>query len=290
VRRGGLTLVIQTRWHRDDLAGRILHEAKTNNQRWREVRLAALAEDGDPLGRAPGEPLWPDRFPVEHLARVRDGKSPYYWRALYQQEPIAEGSTEWPDRYFGDEIWFDEWPKQTWLRVMALDPSKGGAARYGDYSAFVMMTVTGDGTMYVDADLEVRNIAVMVEAGIELARVFRPDWFAVETNQFQELLAYEMARVAKERNVNFPIHQLNNQVPKIVRIRRLTTYLAQGKFRFKRDSRGARLLVRQLRDFPHGDHDDGPDALEMAVRMGLAVVASRQQTSWGTTGRAIAVW
>jgi hypothetical protein len=41
--------------------------------------------------------------------------------------------------------------------------------------------------------------------------------------------------------------------------------------RFKRDSAGARLLVRQLRDFPNGDHDDGPDALEMAVRLSRAL-------------------
>ncbi len=290
VRRGGLTLVIQTRWHRDDLAGRILHEAKTNNQRWREVRLAALAEDGDPLGRAPGEPLWPEKFPAEHLARVRDGKTPYYWRALYQQEPLAEGSTEWPESYFGEKIWFDEWPKEGWLRTMALDPSKGASARYGDYSAFVMILITRDGTMYVDADLAVRNVAVMVETAIELARVFRPDGFAVETNQFQELLAGELQRVAKERNVGIPAYYIDNRVPKVVRIRRLTSLLAMGAFRFKADSPGARLLVRQLRDFPHGEHDDGPDALEMAFRLAHQLAESRRQTSWGTTSRAIAVW
>jgi len=287
VRRRGLTLIIQTRWHRDDLAGRILHEAKTNRQRWREVRLAALAEDGDPLGRAPGDPLWPDKFPLAHLSRVRDGKTPYYWRALYQQDPIAEGSTEWPDHYFSDKIWFDEWPTDVRIRAMALDPSKGRSARYGDYSAFVMLAVARDGTMYVDADLAVRNIAVMVETAIELARVFRPNGFAVETNQFQELLVGEMARVSKERNVNFMIHPFDNGVPKVVRIRRLTPTLAREKFRFKADSPGARLLVRQLRDFPHGDHDDGPDALEMALR--LAIGLSTPPQPWGTTERAIAV-
>jgi predicted phage terminase large subunit-like protein len=50
-----------------------------------------------------------------------------------------------------------------------------------------------------------------------------------------------------------------------VRIRRLTPLLARGQLRFKEDSPGARLLVRQLRDFPNADHDDGPDSLEMAV-------------------------
>ena len=124
-----------------------------------------------------------------------------------------------------------------------------------------------DGTLYVDADLEVRNISVIMETALELNQRFRPDGFAVETNQFQELLAMELERVSRERQMFLPLHTIDNRVPKIVRIRRLSSLLAQGRLRFKADSPGARLLVQQLRDFPHGDHDDGPDSLEMAIRL-----------------------
>ena len=57
LRPGALMVVVQTRWHRDDLTGRILEHAKTNGQRWLTVKLPALAEQNDPLGRAPGEAL-----------------------------------------------------------------------------------------------------------------------------------------------------------------------------------------------------------------------------------------
>jgi predicted phage terminase large subunit-like protein len=63
------------------------------------------------------------------------------------------------------------------------------------------------------------------------------------------------------------MYGLNNQVNKQVRIRRLGTYLSQRKLRFKARSGGTALLVEQLRDFPVGEHDDGPDALEMALRL-----------------------
>ncbi len=274
LRPGGLFVVVQTRWHRDDLAGRILREAKTNGQRWREVRLPALAEDRDPLGRAPGEALWPEVYTVAHLERVRTSRTNYYWRAMYQQDPLAEGSTEWPDSYFGPSIWFDEWPKLSLCRVMALDPSKGKDARFGDYSAFVMLQVGFDNTAYIDADLDVRNVSVIVETALEIARGFRPDGFMVETNQFQELLATELARLAAERNISLPLYHCDNHVPKVVRIRRLTQYLSAGRLKFKSGSRGARLLVEQLRDFPNGDHDDGPDALEMAIRLAVQVLAA----------------
>ena len=119
---------------------------------------------------------------------------------------------------------------------------------------------------------------MIVDTALEWCRVFQPDGFAVETNQFQELLATELTRVARERRVSFPLSQVNNQVSKIVRIRRLTPLLAQSRIRFKAGSAGARLLVEQLRDFPHGDHDDGPDALEMAVRLaGRLTAYGRQQ-------------
>ncbi len=61
-----------------------------------------------------------------------------------------------------------------------------------------------------------------------------------------------------------------------MRIRRLTPYLARRQMRFKRHSRGAQLLIEQLRDFPYADHDDGPDALEMAVRLASRLMSRRE--------------
>ena len=97
----------------------------------------------------------------------------------------------------------------------------------------------------------------------------------VETNQFQQLLADELVRLSKERVVPMPLCTIENRVNKMVRIRRLTPLLSQRQIRFKGDSPGARLLVEQLRDFPNGDHDDGPDALEMAVRLANELLSRR---------------
>lgn len=129
-----------------------------------------------------------------------------------------------------------------------------------------MLAVGLDGTLYVDADLAIRNTSVIVDDALMIQRRFQPHGFAVETNQFQSLLADEMWRRANESGLHMPIFGFNNLVNKLVRIRSLTQYLAMGKMRFKGDSPGARLLVEQLRDFPLADHDDGPDALEMAIR------------------------
>ena len=60
-----------------------------------------------------------------------------------------------------------------------------------------------------------------------------------------------------------------------MRIRRLGPYLSSHRVRFKTGSPGTKLLVEQLQEFPIADHDDGPDALEMALRLAVEIVNGR---------------
>lgn len=84
-------LLTVTRWHEDDLAGRLLEKAKSDPraEQWTVLKLPAIAEQPiaayDP--RQEGEPLWPDRFDTEELERTRITVGSYDWAALYQQRP-----------------------------------------------------------------------------------------------------------------------------------------------------------------------------------------------------------
>jgi predicted phage terminase large subunit-like protein len=91
---GGRILVIMTRWHEDDLGGRLLSEMEIGGDRWTVLKLPAIAtEENDPLGRKPGEPLWEDWEDLEKLQRKRLAVGERDWSALYQQEPRPpEGS------------------------------------------------------------------------------------------------------------------------------------------------------------------------------------------------------
>lgn len=186
----------------------------------------------------------------------------------YEARFTQQEGAEFPAEYF-DGIWFDEWPSEDKIRwrTMALDPSKGKTER-SDYSAFAMVALDFDGTMWVDADLERRDVRQIIDDGLSLARQFKPHAFGVEANQFQEVLADLYAERSKAAGMMLPLHSIINAENKVTRIRAtLTPFLARGEIRFKRHSRGAKLLVDQLRAFPVDSHDDGPDALEMAVRV-----------------------
>lgn len=192
---------------------------------------------------------------------------------------VALEGAEFDGRWFHPGIWFDEWPGDIVLRCTALDPSKGRTDRVGDYSAFVMLGLDRTGTLWCDADLARRKVPDIIEAGLAIFRQFKPRAFAVETNAFQSLLGDEFMRAARKCGIPaFPAYGIPNYLPKPVRIRSLAPILAQGKIRFKR-SAGSELLVQQLRDWPQGKHDDGPDALEQGVRMMMELMGQHAEAA-----------
>lgn len=263
---GASVIIVQTRWHLDDLAGRSQRAMASEN--WEVISMPALAIEGrqDPLGRAPGEALWPARYNKETLAKIRDGRSLYWWSALYQQQPVKHDAIEWPASYFeGDDIWFNDWPEDHGLRVITLDPSKGKTER-GDYSAFVKVALLGD-TYYVEGDLERRVPTQIVETGVEHCKQFRPWGLGIESNAWQDLLGPMFQPSLGELNHGYGvlIHEIYNRVNKELRIRRLDTFFKKRQIKF-RNTKGTRMLVQQLKEFPLAAHDDGPDALEMAIR------------------------
>jgi predicted phage terminase large subunit-like protein len=88
----GIAIVIMTRWHQDDLVGRLLQEQEADGEQWDVLSLPALAEEEDSLGRAVDEPLWPGRFNRRALDRIQAAVGSYVWTSLYQQRPSpAEG-------------------------------------------------------------------------------------------------------------------------------------------------------------------------------------------------------
>jgi predicted phage terminase large subunit-like protein len=262
----GAQVIIATRWHYNDLIGEVLKTAEKTGEKWRTVCFPAINDDG--------AALWPEQWPLSLLNETKagyyDSGYPWMWEALYQQIPPETIDSEWPPEYFAD-IWC-EWPSDPLITVVALDPSLGESEK-SDYSAFVAVAKGKDNRYYVDADISRRPSSQMVEHGIEWMCKIKPDAFGVEKNNFQRLLLplfeREIHRCKLGPQNVFGIK--NNprgsayKDQKITRIRDLTSFLAKGQIKFRR-SPGTALLVEQLKGFPNHKHDDGPDALEMAIR------------------------
>lgn len=101
---GASIVVVMTRWHQDDLTGYLTRD---HADKWTVIRLPAIAEDNDWLGRAPGQALCPERYDLEALERIRlapgTGLGSYLFAGLYQQRPSPiEGGIVKRD-------WFRRW-------------------------------------------------------------------------------------------------------------------------------------------------------------------------------------
>lgn len=212
-----------------------------------------------------GNPFLPRGF----TGRLESRYNPQFARQELGGEFVEIAGSEFPAAWFED-AWFDRWPaaEGTVLKTMALDPSKGRSDKHGDYSACVRLAIDRHDVLHVAADMARRPVTQMIADCVALYREFQPHAFAVEGNAWQDLLAPDFAEEFRRQGVLAPdVWVMNNQVNKLVRIRRLAGYLSAGRVRFLSGCDGTRLLVDQLLDFPVGPHDDGPDAFEMAVRL-----------------------
>jgi PBSX family phage terminase large subunit len=179
----------------------------------------------------------------------------------------VEGA-EWGPENFGSDVWFDEWPiDDRSIRVVMLDSSKGIGGKTGDYSCFAIVMYSG-GKLWVEFDMDnVRNASGMAKRAIEIQKWFKPDYFGVESEFGGTVLVDDLSNRAEAEKILMPLVLVpTGGIQKEVRIRKLTPYLTQGMIRF-RNTEDTKIGVAQMESFPHAEHDDGPDALEGAIRI-----------------------
>jgi hypothetical protein len=228
---GGRVVLIQTRWHEDDLAGRALADAEAAGRPFRVVKLPMEAEDDDPLGRAPGALLWPEYFTPEMAAEARrDART---WTALYQQRPAPEEGN-----YFKDE-WLrpiDTMPAAANLRVYGASDYAVSAGK-GDYTVHVVVGVDADQRMYL-LDLWRRQATSdeWVESLCDLIGTWRPAAWAEEQGQIKAGVGPFLERRLKERQAFVYRQQFPTRGDKGVRAQSVRGRMAMNGLYVPRDA------------------------------------------------------
>src|SRR5262249_53256952 len=128
-----------TRYHPDDIAGRLLAASSSRfGDQWEILSLPALAKANDPLGRAEGEPLWPEWQSKQELLRIKNqpSMSARLWAALYQQEPVAESGNIIQRAWF--KLWRSKEPPECKYIIQSWDTalSKDNKAAYSSCLTF----------------------------------------------------------------------------------------------------------------------------------------------------------
>ncbi len=141
--RGANVILIATRWVTNDLTGRLVADGVL-----REVRLPAIAEEDDPLGRAPGEPLWEDLHPLAELEALRAKMPPAIWAALYQGRPIGSSGGIFKRQWIENHV-IGAAPALVSARTRYWDPAASRGQRAGDpdYAVGTLMSKPRDGPL-----------------------------------------------------------------------------------------------------------------------------------------------
>lgn len=254
-----------------DKKGWCIHITTPNGMNWwRDLFLKAKNRPGWETWQRPSSdnPL----MTPEELSELEWSIGPQAFSQEHGAQFTDIEGAGFPGSYFdGDDLFFDDWPDDgeiVW-RALGIDPSLG-RTEHGDYSAIVSMALNKHGIIYVDADLARRPPATIIADCIGIVREFRPHAVGIETNGFQEMIVPQL--VADAAKVDCPLPPIecivnSSNTSKVARIiTSLDPYLAlkRREFRFRK-TRGCGLLVKQLREFPSGEHDDGPDAMDMCL-------------------------
>ncbi|MFB4275741.1 phage terminase large subunit [Nonomuraea sp. MTCD27] len=284
---GSRVVLVTTRWHENDPAGRLLaHEP----ERWRVVRIPAIAEvDDDPLGRSIGEPMISARGERD-WGRIRQSVGEYVWAALYQQRPApADGGLfkrstlrHWTkgaaERLLLDGRIVDL--RDCW-RFLTVDLA-ASVRTSADYTVAAVWAIAPDGDLVMLDGIRVR----LDPAGHWPAvRSLRERWSAdvvfVESRMFGTTLVYEAAKAG------VPVQELHADADKLTRALPATARADSGRLWFPPEDRFPAWQDWQdeLLAFPNGVHDDVPDVVAYAARVaGAHWVPAETQRRPGVSG------
>lgn len=216
--------------------------------------------------------LWPQKMPYYHLMcmMVSEGEAAFY-REM-QNQPTDPGSLLFPREWLKlHNLQGGDFASPQYSLFGYCDPSLGKSAS-GDYSAIITVAKCAKtGLIYVvDADIKRRHPDAIIADILTKAEYFRQlnsrgyALFGAETNQFQWFLKEQLAKESARCGVYLPLKEVYSHGDKTLRIQTLQPDIRNGYLLF---GQGQDELVSQLIQFPHGRHDDGPDALQGAVAL-----------------------
>lgn len=253
-------ILIQTRWHEDDLAGRILAEEA---DRWKVVSLPMEATShDDPLGRSLGEPLWPDWFTDEMRSDAK--RDTRVWSALYQQQPTPDEGGLFKREWFNP---VNNIPDRETLMVYG-GSDYAVTSRGGDYTVHCVLGLDPDGEMYL-LDVWRKQAASdeWVEAWCDLVRKWKPMAWAEETGQIKSGVGPFLERRAVERQAYCVREQFPTRGDKAVRAQSIRGRMAMRGLRIPKDAAWRADFESELLRFPAGVHDDQVDALGLVGQL-----------------------
>jgi len=294
-------LIVTTRWHEDDPAGRILPEnfdGKTGwykdretGEKWFVLSIPAMAEhENDPVGRKVGEWLWPSMWGEKAWGGIKK-RGGYIWSALYQQRPSpAEGlmfKAEHINRYSPGRM--DITAMQVYGASDYAVTDEAGSPD-PDYTVHMVWAVDSDWNIYLLDMWRGRTTPdIWVKQWIRLVKKWKPLRWGEEGGQIIKSVGPFLSQMADRERAFTDRIQINSTTSKEMRAQSLLGMAAMGKMYLpKRDEISPDFLnsldafEKELKQFPAGRHDDTVDTATLFARMLDRIIEGRRPDAKGS--------
>lgn len=261
---GARVAIVQTRWSKDDLTGRLVKDMAMNpgTDQYEVIEFPAILNENTPDEKA----LWPEFFDIAALKQIKAGMPAFQWNAQYQQNPTSEGSAIIKREWW--QTWEKEKPPTCEYLIMSLD-SAAETKNRNDYSA-----LTTWGVFFNEAKEHNRYELVLLNSikeryefpelkdkMLEEYSEWDPDCFIVEKKSSGVALYQEM------RRMGLPVQEFTphrGTGDKTARLNSVADIIRSGMV-WVPQTRWAEELVEEVAEFPAGSNDDLVDSMVMAL-------------------------
>jgi len=258
-------LLIQTRWHEDDLAGRLLAAQAQGADSWEHFNFPALAEHAESYAlaghtwytRQIGEALWPERYPIDKLAAIQSAVGVRVWSALYQQHPAPDDGIVWRREYFTHR--YQEMP--TCQKIIQVVDTAFKTGTGSDYSVIATWGATETGYALLDIWRDRVEFPELVQAIRDQAAKWHPSAILVE-----DAAAGQSAIQALRRSTRLSVIAVPAAGSKVSRADAVSPLGAAGKIMLPEHAPWLAEWIEEHVAFPTGTHDDQPDTTSYALR------------------------
>ena len=262
---GGRVAIIQTRWHMDDLTGRVIKDMQNDRaDQFEVIEFPAILEIEDADGEITEKPLWPEFFDLEALLRTKASMPTFQWNAQYQQHPTAEEAAIVKREWWN--LWMSEDAPSCEYIIMSLD----SAAEKHNRADYTALTTWG---VFMNDEEGAYNVILLnsIKKRLEFHELkdlamqeyadWEPDSFIVEKKSSGVALYQEM------RRMGLPIQEYTphrGTGDKLARLNSVSDIVSSGLC-WVPQTRWAEEVVEEIAGFPFMSHDDLVDSTVMAL-------------------------
>lgn len=273
----GWIIIITTRWHEDDLVGRLTDPlnpdySAAEGRKWKIIDLPALALDKDVLGRQEGEALWPQRFPVAYLEDMRSA-DPRGFQALYQGHPTPEKGNFFPAERLKTYT-RDVRPAFDRLRFYGASDHAVSLSQTRDKTCLMIVGVDDDNNLWVMEDICWGRLSTsqVVERMIDLMGKYKPIYWWAERGHISKSIGPFLRKRMQERHTFTSVIEVTAVQDKQTRAQSIRGRLEMGMVYFPAFAPWWMEARQEILQFPHGVRDDFVDTLAW-VGTGLGMYA-----------------